>query len=588
MNTNFTTIKKGILFLGFALLVNMSVKAATYTAILSGNFSSSASWSGGLIPPALLSSDDIIIPMGINITLDQDQSISGTGSLQVDGTLTGDPGNYLSLTTGSLSGIGNIIVDSLYTSFTSGYNFSGNLMVDNWTNENAAISAASTITVDGMLRLAAGTLDMASGTLVLNNDATIIVSNGMMINSGGTLTLSNNYHVIYTTAATTGIELSGSGLKNITIDIPASAAVMLSGDLEMKGMLNLIAGSLNLNSRNLTFGTTGNLQGIGTISSSSNSDIIINASAGLGNMINFSSGGNTVDDFTINLGNSASKVTINGDLKVAGQLNLQNGMIDMSSGDLSLLTNATITGGSANSYVMTGNTGTLSIDVAANSSQTFHVGTAGNYAPAIISANSTSAASKFSVGVNADVKQNGTTGINLNDTQPLVNATWHVASSATANINVDIETRWSAAMEVNSFDRTKAYLSHYTNGNWDATASASATAVGSMYGIKRTGVTSFSPFAVFDENTSTSVNNIYAENDISIFPNPASDALTITFDGNTTGISAGIYNTTGQLLSTTAITGNTTVINVSALPAGVYYIRIGGATGYGIDKFIKQ
>lgn len=588
MNTNFTTIKKGILFLGFALLVNMSVKAATYTAILSGNFSSSASWSGGLIPPALTSSDDIVIPLGINITLDQDQSISGTGSLQVDGTLTGDPGNYLSLTTGSLSGIGNIIVDSLYTSFTSGYNFAGNLTVDNWTNDNATISAASTITVDGMLRLAAGTLDMASGTLVLNNDATIIVSNGMMTNSGGMLTFSNDYHVIYTTAATTGIELSGSGLKNITIDIPASSAVMLSTDVEVRGMLNLIAGSLNLNSRNLTFGATGNLQGTGTISSSSNSDIIINASSGLSNMINFSSGGNTVDDFTINLGNSSSKVMINGDLQVAGQLNLQKGMIDMSSGDLSLLTNATITGGSDNSYVMTGNTGTLSIDVAANSSQTFHVGTAGNYAPAIVSANSTSAASKFSVGVNSDVKQNGTAGINLNDTQPLVNATWYVASSATANINVDIETRWSAAMEVNSFNRTKAYLSHYTNGNWDATASASATAVGSMYAIKRTGVTSFSPFAVFDENTSTSVNNIYTKNNIRIFPNPANDVLTITLDGNTTGISAGIYNTTGQLLSTTAITGNTTVINVATLPAGIYYIRIGDDAGYGIDKFIKQ
>lgn len=588
MDKKFTTIKRGVLLLGFALLVNMGVKAATYTAILSGNFSNSASWSGGLIPPALISSDDIIIPLGINITLDQDQTISGTGSLQVDGTLTGDPGNYLSLTTGSLSGIGNIIVDSLYTSFTSGYNFTGNLMVDNWTNENATIGAASTITVDGMLRLAAGTLDMASGTLVLNNDATIVVSNGTMTNSGGTLTLSNDYHVVYTTAATTGIELSGTGLKNITIDIPASSAVMLSGDLEVRGMLNLIAGSLNLNSRNLTFGTTGNLQGIGTISSSSNSDIIINASAGLSNMINFSSGGNTVDDFTINLGNSASKVIINGDLQVAGQLNLQNGMIDMSSGDLTLLTNATITGGSANSYVMTGSTGTLSIDVAANSSQTFHVGTANNYAPAIVSANSTSAASKFSVGVNSDVKQNGTTGINLNDTQPLVNATWYVASSATTNINVDIETRWSAAMEVNSFDRTKAYLSHYTNGNWDATASASATAVGSMYGIKRTGVTSFSPFAVFDENTSTSVNDVYAKNNISIYPNPANDVLTITFDGNTAGMSAGIYNTTGQLVSTTAVTGNTTAINVSTLPAGVYYIRIGNDAGYGIEKFIKQ
>lgn len=587
MNTKFTQATKGVLLVLAALLLQASTNAATFTAILSGNFSSTATWAGGLIPPSLISADDIVIPVGINITLDQDQSISGTGSLQVDGTLVGDPGNYLSLTTGTLSGAGSITVDSLHTAFTSGFNFTGTLTADYWANANATISTAANIMVNKTLNLTAGALDMAAGSLVIGSNANIIVSGGTMTTSGGSLALTNNYHVTYTAAATTGLELSGSGLKDVTVSVPASSSVSLGSDLDVNGNLNLVSGTLNLNSRNLVFKATGNLQGTGNINSSSNSDITINASAGLTNMITFASGGNSVDDLTINLGSSSSKVNINGTLMVHGQLSLQNGRIDIGPSDLHLMTNATVTGGSANSYVVTGTGGTMSIDVAANGAQTFHIGTANNYAPIVISGNNTSATSKFSAGVNASVKQNGTAGINLNDTQPLVNATWHIASSTTANVNVDIETRWSTAMEVNSFNRAKAYLSHYTNAGWDVTASSAATSTGGMYAIKRTGVTSFSPFAVFDENTSTSVDNVPAQRSISVYPNPASAEITVSLDGGNNAV-AEIYTTTGRLVNTATLNGNTNNINIASLPAGMYYIRIGNDSGYGVAKFIKQ
>lgn len=576
-----------MLLLLAAMLVQITANAITYTAILSGSFSSTATWAGGLIPPSLISADDIVIPVGINITLDQDQSISGTGSLQVDGTLVGDPGNYLSLTTGTLSGSGSITVDSLHTAFTSGFNFTGTLTADYWANANATISTAANIMVNKTLNLTAGALDMAAGSLVIGSNANIIVSGGTMTTSGGSLALTNNYHVTYTAATTTGLELSGSGLKDVTVSVPAASSVSLGSDLDVNGNLNLVSGTLNLNSHNLTFKATGNLQGTGNINSSSNSDITINASAGLTNMITFASGGNSVDDLTINLGSSSSKVNINGTLMVHGQLSLQNGRIDIGPSDLHLMTNATVTGGSANSYVVTGTGGTMSIDVAANGAQTFHIGTANNYAPVIISGNNTSATSKFSAGVNASVKQNGTAGINLNDTQPLVNATWHIASSTTANVNVDIETRWSTAMEVNSFNRAKAYLSHYTNAGWDVTASSAATSTGGMYAIKRAGVTSFSPFAVFDENTSTSVDNVPAQRSISVYPNPASAEITVSLDGGN-GAVAEIYTTTGRLVNTAILNGNTNNINIASLPAGMYYIRIGNDSGYGVAKFIKQ
>lgn len=585
MKKMFTLFVKGGMVA--AAMFALQANAGTFTAILSGNFSSSTSWSGGLVPPPSVSADDIIIPLGIKITLDQDQEISGTGSLTVDGSLEGGTGKYLSMTTGTLNGSGSIMVDSFHTSFTSGFNYTGSITTGAWHNANAMIDKAATITVNSALRLMGGALDMADGNLVLGTGATIYVAGGVMTTNGGSLSLNNDYHVVYLSQSTAGLELSGSGLTNITVNVPAASSVMLSENLDVSGMLMLTSGTLNLNGKNLVFETTGDLQGNGYISSSSNSDITINATAGLTGGIKFINGGNTVDDFTVNLGSGTSKVMLNSGLMVAGQLALQTGRLDADSYDVNLMTNATLTGGSSSSYVVTGTGGTLSLEVAPNATQSFHVGTSNDYAPVMIKGNGTSATSKFSVGVNGSVMQNGTGGATISDVQPMVKATWFIASSASANVNVDIETRWNSNMEVNSFDRNKAYISHYTNGSWDATASAAATMSGSMYVMKRTGITSFSPFAVFDENTATGVNDLALAGGVKIFPVPASDVINITI-ANGKDAAVNIYSVAGNLVASGNVSAGNTAINVSALPAGVYYARIGVEGQYGVQKFVKQ
>lgn len=591
MKSMFTKFKSTLILSASACLLQASASAATFTAIASGNFSSSATWSGGIVPPSILAGDDCIIPPGFTILLDQDLSLTTGASLSVNGTLNATSGKYLSMTTGTLTGVGTIMLDSFYTAFTNGFTFTGSLTANTLASANASIATAANVTVNNTLRLMAGTFNIVSGSLTMANNANIVVSGGVMTVNGGSVNLTNGYNVMYiNNGATAGVELTGNGLTNVTIDVPATANVNLTSDLTVGGQLTLTSGSLDLNGQNLTFKTSGNLAaaGSGNISSSSNSDITINSSAGLSGAIRFSTGGNTVDDFTINLGNSTAMVTVDGGMTVNGQLQLQNGRLNIGTNKLELATNATVTGGSANSFVVTGTGGTMSAQVATNTSQTFHVGTSTNYAPAVITSASSSASSNFMVGVNTSVMQQGTSGAAASATQPVVNATWFIASSATAGVNVTVATQWSADMEVNSFNRSKAYISHYTNNNWDVNAATAATTTGSMYSMTRTGITSFSPFAVFDESAKVSVASIEANSRISLAPNPATNTINIAVEGNTQPFSAAIYNISGQQMAAAVMNNQTKSMDISNLPTGMYYIRITGAEWHATQKFIKQ
>ena len=70
---------------------------------------------------------------------------------------------------------------------------------------------------------------------------------------------------------------------------------------------------------------------------------------------------------------------------------------------------------------------------------------------------------------------------------------------------------------------------------------------------------------------------------VSIYPNPANDALMIS-TGNTTYSALSVANTIGQQL----ISGPLTKINVTTLPPGMYYITLTGDAGITVQKFEKM
>src|SRR6202012_2337816 len=113
MKTKLSKLKKMRLLILGAMLVSSCSFAATYTAVASGNWSSSATW-GGTRPPFTLGAlDQVTIGSGFTVTMDSTTTLNGLLSqLTVTGTLT-STANSLIVTTGTLTGAGTLVVNGL-------------------------------------------------------------------------------------------------------------------------------------------------------------------------------------------------------------------------------------------------------------------------------------------------------------------------------------------------------------------------------------------------------------------------------------------------------------------------------------------
>jgi hypothetical protein len=180
----------------------------------------------------------------------------------------------------------------------------------------------------------------------------------------------------------------------------------------------------------------------------------------------------------------------------------------------------------------------------------------------------------------------GTAGADVAQFQPVVNTSWNVGSSITTGANVNLLMGWSSAMQVNGFDPAQAYLSHYTAGSWNTNAISSATLSGGSYSLALTGVTSFSPFAVFGKNIALGVASISASDMLYVYPNPATDRLTIQ-TGSTDKITVEISDLNGQIVSKYELAGSNNTIEVANLSTGSYLVRVLNNGNSSVKKFIK-
>jgi len=492
----------------------------------------------------------------------------------------------------TLAGNGTINVDSMALGLTSGLTYTGAITAQNATSTGATIATPANITVAKTLHLPSGALTLTAGNLGLSSGAKIEVGGGTLSTSGsGSLGLSNPYDVSYVNgSATTGAELSGSGLRNVTVNVPGSGSVNLSNDLTENGTLALNSGSLNLNGHNLTFGTSGDLaaSGSGTISSTPASNIAVNTGSGLTGNMRFASGANTVNNLTMNTGSASGSASLGSDLNVDGQLGLQSGKIKLGNNNLSVATGGSITGGSANSYVVTDGSGKLTQHIGANGAATFNVGTSANYAPMTVTDASGTTSGDVSVNVANGVYANGgTSGTNLSTTQPVVDATWNVGTTASGGANYTLQPSWSTGMEVNGFNRGQSYISHNVGGTWDANAPSAATASGGMYTTSRTGVTSGGSFAVADKDAqmTTGVATVSTNNDaLVLYPNPATTRL--SFNTNAGIKYVNIYDMVGHMVKSEKVKDNS--VFIGDLPVGSYNIRLTSADAVTTKQFVKQ
>lgn len=96
---------------------------------------------------------------------------------------------------------------------------------------------------------------------------------------------------------------------------------------------------------------------------------------------------------------------------------------------------------------------------------------------------------------------------------------------------------------------------------------------------------SFSSFAQSPFTKNTQANGPQTE--ITCFPNPAKESVTFKYNSGKT-LEISIYNVLGSRVKTFTHTGNETVINISDLQKGLYFIRFSEGNAMVSKSFTKS
>ena len=394
------------------------------------------------------------------ILLDPSTSLTGTSvSMTNKGTLnfSGDIGHPIYMTNSSTAN------------------------TNNFTNEG-------TITINGTFTNA--TTSVTQGGIAMfgsNTNPGNVFTNSGFINfntaSGGT---STKPLLIASTSTKNSISNTGTitvgtfGTPAIAIRLGDSKTIM-----ENTGTITLGAGSISGGTANAVFNN--NPLGILNFNLAATNSLVAFTNAG--------------GAFNVATSQTFGRLTANvGTVTVADGATLTTFFLTLTSGNITLGTTGTgnvaiqtggsITGGSSTSYVVTNGTGALVIQ-GFTGSKTFPVGTTGAYAPVIV--NNSASARNFSVKVGSTFS-----GMPV-ATNKMVQLEWDITPSVLTGNSADLTLQWPASVHGGSFNPALATeIAHYT-GTWNEFKLATVSGSG-PYTATATGFTSFSPFAVSNQN----------------------------------------------------------------------------------------
>jgi len=437
----------------------------------------------------------------------------------------------------------------------------------------------------GHLYLKEGNLSVESaGSLIMASGSTIHVEKGYLSLNSGSFNGTADYNVEYTGSADaiSAVELTGSGLNGVSVNYTSNSnKVTISNNLTISGNLNMYKGKLDLNGKNLFLNGTISQNANSMFIGNSNSELHLNFTSVSNDTLYFDSstpGNQTLGKLRLNMGGTNPMIHIASKLIIASELGFVKGQLVLASNnDLEIASTGLITGYDDTKYVVTSGTlnGALVMNVNAGSAYvTFPVGTNSNYSPAFIQQASSATSGNFNVRAMNTVLGGGTYGPVNSNTLKVVNRTWFVNSNV-ASINSNLKFGWVAAAEVNGFDRTNAYVSHYTSGAWDVIAGSSATvAANNTFELSRSGVTSLSPFAVTEVGEPLKVKELSNALSFELYPNPSKDVVTVKLANPTDSYKYELTDITGRTILVNSNNNNLNKFDVSDLGTGCYFIKI--------------
>ncbi|SDG90015.1 Por secretion system C-terminal sorting domain-containing protein [Dyadobacter soli] len=207
-----------------------------------------------------------------------------------------------------------------------------------------------------------------------------------------------------------------------------------------------------------------------------------------------------VEYSVLSLGGDARK-QLTGDASVNSLILLSgNTKVALGDNDIALVNNALIEGAGAGSYFITDGTGGFKKENVGSQEFSFPVGTESGYSPVVLS--NLGIADNFTVragdGAYPTYADNVPQGSPV--TSMAVNKTWYVSEDVPGGSNVTMSLTWNKSDELPSFDRGMCFISHYKNNKWDEIPAGSVEG-SDPYTERRSGITSFSPFAVTNPNS---------------------------------------------------------------------------------------
>jgi len=197
--------------------------------------------------------------------------------------------------------------------------------------------------------------------------------------------------------------------------------------------------------------------------------------------------------------------------------------------------------------------------------------------------------------INCEIKDNN---IGIHEMSENIIVTQNVIEDN--NIGIKLEYNYNVSIYCNKICNNTTYDFYYNVNQgsnlstpynyWCTPDSASTEAViYDGYDNINKGLVFFMPLDTSNCYLTTGISNNELEKfSFNVFPNPASDHLTLKFAQNTSKAEVKIYNLLGELKSTSSKSSTESTIDISDLSNGVYIIEVTTERNIMRQKFIKQ
>jgi hypothetical protein len=529
------------------------------------DWNTAASWLGASIPAA-----GFAVTIAHNLSVNAAVSnASGNLTINSGSTLTfGASGSLALAAAATLSNDGAVTMSAGGTiTFNGGGTIAGaNAIAFNNLTLNGATTLTMLPTINGTLTLNSATASVsaapnygASSTLKYNTGATTLRSFEWSAASGAgypaNVQLSGNSSLDAGGTSYTNIPLENSG--NLTIDAGSALDMNVSGH-EMQTLLRVM-GNITI-SGNLSASTQGGgdiyLRG-NWVNNGSGTNFIAN-----GRSVSFSGitaqtigGSNSSPAFYDVFINNAAGVSLAANYTISHELAFLNGVLALSTNNLTIAPGAAISGMDETRYVKTAGSGRLIRNVG-NSDVFFPVGnsaynpltlknagTADNYGVTVLDAVTTPAA---------------------NDASKLVNRYWKVTEAVAGGSDLSATLQWNSPAEEGSnwATATGDKIGLYTSAPWTEAAATSGT--GTVTGSATYSASGFTPSDL------TSGGYFGAGRDDAFLG--ATPDIT-SFDVNTNGASSSPNGYTGSVVTINGTNfNNVTSVKIGGVSAGVYTV----------------